>query len=227
MTTTEKKIRVMSAKGFLHKANGNVAPAAFLAAHRAWLETGELAQVTSPILADLDAGKILPTPAKLAIQQAVLNHSLLVDLRKAEASIVSQSAIKAVDGKKKVVREPKSHSVGIFDEAGNLQTRQVENAETGEMETKDLAAEFDKIQDAQGWVDRRLTENPNCHGIITSHKLQRADGSVWVERIERDNSLGRIFARKGSPIMKSSPKSTSRLGFGVKVKNDRSVFSAG
>lgn len=228
MTTSEtKKPRAMTVKGFLHKANGNSAPLAFLAAHRAWLETGELAAVTSPILAKLDSKELLPTPAKEAIMAAVFNHQLAQDLESSKATLAHPAKVKGEKGAR-AAREEKPHTVVIYTAEGNVATREVLDEETGAIDVVDLIGGFDMIQDAQGWTDRRLEENPGCHGIITSHKLRRADGSVWTEKVERDyKHSSRMEGRTGGPVMKKRPQSTPRLGFGVKARNDRSVFSRG
>jgi hypothetical protein len=72
---TERK---MTLKGFLHKSTTKAANSAtaFLAAHREFLQTGELALFTTPILLRVDSKDLMPTPALEEIKAVVLAHHL-------------------------------------------------------------------------------------------------------------------------------------------------------
>src|SRR5579864_9472553 len=99
----ETKERKMSPKGFLHKCTTKAANSAiaFLAAHRTFLETGELAIKTSPLLAKLDAGELLPTPCLKEIQYAVMTHIIESDQNKLDAKVQA-----AQEGSPKTTRKP-------------------------------------------------------------------------------------------------------------------------
>src|ERR1700687_5031424 len=95
-----KKPRVMTPRGFLHKASGKVSAIAFLAQHKAWLETGELACKTTPILVKLEEHKAILLEAKQdteeeagkardEIRGVVLNHMLAKEANKAEEKILN------------------------------------------------------------------------------------------------------------------------------------------
>lgn len=207
---TERK---MSPKGFLHKANGKIGAAAFLAQHRAWLETGELALFTSPILAKLDKGEVLPTPALSEIKQVVLAHHLAEETRKAEESMARADAPK--------VR--KNYLATVYNAKGEIQTRI-----DAKGEEKDLRESFDSSTQAEGWADRRLFEGaPDWFAVVEATKMFNADGHPLSTTIMRDDSIARILREKRGPVMKSKPQSTGKLSFGVKAKGDVVRFSHG
>lgn len=200
--------RKMTAKGFLHKSNGKVSAAAFLAQHRDFLTTGELASLTSPILAKLDKGEILPTPALHEVQSVVLSHILAQDAVKGEAKM------------RKDQEEPKKAkpwTATIFDSKGNVCTRVKEDGEE-----EDLVKSGDSSMDLERWVDRRLFDGaPDWHGVI-SHNVLNVSTTV-----ERDQSIARILRKPLPPATRQVGGSTSKLSFGVKVRNDVAKFSRG
>jgi hypothetical protein len=205
--------RKMTPKGFLHKSNGKLSAEAFLKQHREWLTTGELAQFTSPILRKLDEKEILPTPALAEIKAVVLSHHLAVEVHKAEVAMEKAS-------------EPttkKNYLVTIRDAEGNVCTRINEKGET-----VDLRQSFDIGSDAEGWADRRLFEGASdWFGIIEMTKMFKADGSPISNIVLRQDAIARILKVKKSAVMKSKPKSTNSLGFGVKVSQSVAKFSHG
>lgn len=208
--------RKMSPKGFLHKASQKAAnsAAAFLAQHRAWLETGELSLFTSPILRKLDDKELLPTPALSQIKEVVLAHHLAEEVRKAEESMARADQPK--------VR--KNYVVTVYDAKGEIQTRK--NANTGE--DIELRETFDLSTQAEGWADRRLFDGASdWFAVIESTKMFREDGSPLATTILRDDAIARILRVKKGPVMKSKPQSTSKLSFGVKAKGDHFQFSRG
>lgn len=203
--------RNMTPKGFLHKSNAlKLSSIAFLAAHREWLLTGTLASLTSPILAKLDAGEVMPTPALELVKSAVLSHHLASEIAKGEAIMA-----KADEPKK-----TKNYLATILDGEGNIVTRI--NAK-GEVE--DLQQSFDLPQEATRWVDRRLFDNPDCRGEVTSTKMHGAGGLPMVEAIARIDSIARILKKPLAPVVHVKGVSTQSLGFGVKAKGDRNVRS--
>jgi hypothetical protein len=211
-----KKERVMSPKGFLHKATTKAAGSAmaFLAQHRAWLETGELAKVTSPILAKVDSKDLMPTPALEEIKVVVLNHMIASEIRKGEEQMAAREA-----GPQST---PKNWIATIYTAKGEVATRV--NAK-GEVE--DLEESFDLSQEADRWTDRKLVEGaPDWFGVIT-HATMTVKGEPMATTVTRNDAMARVLAPAKGPVMKPQAKGTGKLSFGVKVHNDRSRFSNG
>ena len=199
---TERK---MTEKGFLNKAGGKVSAAAFLAQHREFLTTGTLASLTSPILAKLDSGEIMPTPALGEIRQAVLAHMVAKDIAKGEAAMQREP------------RTVKPYTATVYDASGNICTRTNE-----EGEIKDLIQNFDDTVKAEGWCDRRLdAEGPGAYALIVSNVNGRE------QRVERDDSIARLYGqRRPGPVMKQQG-SSGGLGWKMKAKGDHFHFSRG
>lgn len=203
----EKKERKMTPKGFLHKTTTKAAHSAiaFLAQYRAYLTTGELAERTSPILAKVDAGELLPTPALKEIQYAVMTHIIEADTAKAE-----KVAEPGATGTRKPWRTT------IYNVDGVVQTRI--NAKG---EEEDLIKGFDLGQDADRWADRRLFEGTHGWYAIVEHTIIANVSS----RIERGDAMARILKQPKGPTVAAKGKSTKTLGFGVKAKQTRVTFS--
>lgn len=207
--TEAKKPRVMTPKGFLAKTTTRAANSAisFIAQYRAWLTTGELASVTSPIIAKMDAGKVLPTPALKEIQAAVLGHIIAIDVSKAEKSIEEADKPKVY----------KDWVATIYNSAGEVQTRVTEKGET-----EDLIQSFDEPARADGWVDRRLFDGASdWYGVVLHTK------SKVRTIIDRGSSIARVLKQKKGPSVHARGLSTKTLGFGVKSKQTRVSFSRG
>lgn len=200
---TERK---MTEKGFLNKANGKISAAAFLAQHREFLTSGTLASLTSPILAKLDSGEILPTPALGEIRQAVLAHMVAKDIAKGEAAMNAPP------------RTVKPYTATVYDAEGNVCTRTTE-----EGEIKDLISNFEDTVKAEGWCDRRLDqEGPGAYALIVSNVNGR------TQRVDRDTSIARLYGgRKPSPVMKQQSSGGGGLGWKMKAKGDHFHFSRG
>jgi hypothetical protein len=206
----------MSPKGFLHKSSQKaaVSAGAFLAQHRAWLETGELALFTSPILRKLDEKAIMPTPALEEIKVVVLAHHLAEETRKAEEAMARADQPK--------VR--KNYLVTVYNAKGEIQTRP--NANTGE--EIELKETFDLSTQAEGWADRRLFDGASdWFAVVEATKMFNKDGEPLSTTIMRDDAIARILRVKKGPVMKSRPQSTSKLSFGMKAKGDHFQFSRG
>lgn len=201
--------RKMTPKGFLHKATTKAAnnATAFLAAHRAWLETGEPADLTSPILRKLDDKALMPTPALEEIKNAVLCHFLAQETKKAEEAMAKANEPKV----------QKAYEATIFDANGNVAT--YVNAEG---ETKELRQSFDLSQEAERWCDRRLFDGaPDWHGEVHSTK------GLPPIHVLREDAIARILKKPKGPAVHTKGVSTKRLGFGVKAKGDHFHFSKG
>lgn len=202
----------MTERGFLHKASGKIGAQAFIAQHRAWLETGDLASFTTPILRKLDAKEILPTPALEKLNEVVLGHMLAKETAKAEDAILNP--------KQATVKPWKAT---IFNAKGEVQTRTTEDGKVEE-----LSKGFDNSNDADRWCDRRLFDGASdWFGVVTHTTIVTKSGEFLSTVIMRDDSIARILKQPKKPVMKPQAKSTNSLGFGVKCTNDRSVFSKG
>jgi hypothetical protein len=204
--STEKKERVMGPKGFLHKASGKVSADAFLAQHRAWLETGDLSEWTSPILAKVDAKEVMPTPALETIKGLVFAHMMAMDAIKAEKAIE--------DASKPTTQKP--YLATVYDSTGAICTRI--NDKGKEVE---LIQAFELGQRGRDWLDRRLFEGASdWFGVLTFTK----DGKT--ENIMRQDSIARILKQPRNPVMNKRPQQ-SKLGWGMKVKGDHFHSSKG
>ena len=203
----ETKERKMSPKGFLAKTQTKAANSAiaFLAQYRDYLVTGELKDKTSPIIAQVDAGELLPTPALREIQYAVMTHIIESDAAKAD---------KAAEPATKGTR--KSWKASIYDAAGVLQTKI-----NGKGEEEDLIQGFDLGQRANEWADRRLFEGTHGWYAIVEHTTLTNVSS----RIERGDAMARVLRQPKGPAIHQKGKSTKTLGFGVKAKQTRVTFS--
>jgi hypothetical protein len=206
----DTKERKMTPKGFLHKTTTKAANSAiaFLAQYREYLTTGELALKTSPIIAQVDAGELLPTPALKEIQYAVMTHIIESDTAKAEKSMDETARV----GTRKPWRTT------IYNAAGEVQTRVTEKGEV-----EDLIKGFDLGQRANEWADRRLFDGASDWYAMVEHTVL---ANVQT-RIERSDSIARILKQPKGPTIQQKGKSTKTLGFGVKAKETRVTFSRG
>lgn len=213
--------RKMSAKGFLHKTTTKAAAsaAAFIAQHREWLETGELASLTSPILRKLDDKEILPTPALNAIKDVVVGHMIASEIRKGEEAMARREE----QGNAK----PKNWTATIYNAKGEVVSVSRINDE-GKEEIKDLTQSFDQSQEADRWTDRRLVEGaPDWYGVVQHSTLTNKDGEPLTCIILRGDALARVLRAPKGPAMRKTGGSTSRMSFGVKAQQDRAHFSRG
>jgi hypothetical protein len=202
--TESKKPRQMTAKMFLHRSSGKVSADAFIQAHRAFLETGKLAEVTSPILAKLDSKAIMPTPALEEIRGVVFTHTLRAAIETDEAKMAEAQANPA---------KAKPWMATILDSEGN--------------EIEGMSSSFDDASSADRWVDRRLFDGASdWHGMVT-HATITIKGEPFTTIIQRADSIARIMKRPTSSVLKTKSKTTPKLGFGVSCHNDRAVFSRG
>jgi hypothetical protein len=209
---TTKKARNMTERGFLHKASGKVSAVAFLAQHKAWLMTGELGELTAPILAKMEQGEILPTPCLEAISSIVLGHMVAKDAAKAENALLNPKVAKVMPW-----------MATIYNAAGEIQTRVKED---GDIE--DLQKGFEKSSDADRWVDNRLFDGaPDWYGVVAHTSIINRQGDPLSTIILRDDAIARKLKMPKGAVMKAHSQTTDKLKFGVKVKNDRAVFSKG
>jgi len=149
MSDSDKKIRVMSPKGFLHKANSAKSALGFMDQYRQYMLTGELASVLSPIVFKVEEGNLLPTPALAEIQNAVFHHIVALETSKAMASMERSNAPKKI----KIEREPripKNWLATILTASGEIATRI-----NSKGEEEELSKEFDDASSADRFCVRR------------------------------------------------------------------------
>lgn len=215
MTTETKSVRIMSERGFLHKAKSSkVSAEGFLAAHRSFLETGSLAVLTSPILTKLDSKDILPTPALEEIKNVVLTHMLAKNILAAENKINNPA----------VAKTNKNWTATIYDSTGSVQVHV--NEKTGDEE--ELIKNFDHASEADDWSDRKLFDgSAGWYGVVVSNKILTKEGEALSSIILRDDAIARIMHLRSGSVCKKQTKSTSKLSWGVKAKQDHCSFSRG
>lgn len=217
--TNSVKTRSMSPKGFLHKTTTKAAAnaAGFLAQHREWLQTGQLAELTAPVLTGLDEKTILPTPALEQIKKIVLDYHLASEIAKAAEAMVKSEESSGGGSSKNYIAT-------IYNSKGEVQTRIDEK--TGK--EKELSQGFDSEQAASGWCDRRLFDGaPDWFGVVESQHVFRNDGSSFTTTVLRNDAIGRILKAPKGAVMKRQKKATGRLSFGVKTHPSRASFSHG
>lgn len=205
--------RNMTLKGFIAKTHTKAAAnaAGFLGQYREWLETGEVAELTSPILAKLDAKELLPTPALKEITSVVFAHMMAQESVKAEKSVAKSREEKPKTEKRVVATVYTAKGEIAVDSEGN-----------------EIVQGFDMVQDAERWADRRLVESsPDCICKIVQTTVKDRNGQAMVSEVTREEAFGRIYKGRKMASHKKTGVSMSRLGFGVKAKNDRFHFSHG
>lgn len=200
----------MTPKQFLRKSQSKAANSAlaFLAEYRDFLTTGEVASVTSPILARLDTGELLPTPALTEIKSVVFAHMMAADLHKAETAM-----LKAAEPK-----EDKPYMACIYTAKSEVVI---------DSDDKELIKGFATGQEAEGWVFRRLIENPGCRGEVAATKTLDNHGLAMVTHITREQAFARVYKERGMAAHKKTGVNMSKLGFGVKCKDTHVRFSSG
>jgi len=205
---SEKKARNMTVRGFLAKTNSKAATSAsaFISQYRDYLTTGELAPLTAPIVAKVESGTLMPTPALAEIQNAVLTHMILL----------ANKELEATEGKV-IIPSKKVWKAKILDGRGNICVRIKENGEAEELDRS-----FEHASEADRWVDRNLVEcGSDCHGEI-DHATMNIHTIVL-----RQDAMARVFKAKKGPTIHHKSKTTATLGFGVKCSQDRASFSKG
>jgi hypothetical protein len=216
MTINEKATRKMGPKGFLHKAEkangGKISANGFLTAHKEWLSTGEIGDITQPILDKWETGAVMATPALQEIKKLVLDYHLATEAEKL--------ASKGTGGRTAKV---KPYTATIYNARGEIQT-----AKNAEDENVDLVKSFDLIQEANRWADRRLFDGaPDWFGTVVSNLQTDSDGQNLSWTVLRDEAIGRILATKPGAVCKKPPKSTGRLSPQMKVSQSHCRFSKG
>lgn len=209
----EKKVRAMTPKGFIKKS-ANVSALAFITAQRQWLESGELCELTSPVLARLDSGDILPTPCLETLRSIVMGYQLSKDTRIAEAK---------ADGNGRKGKKEHDFIATIYNAVGVVQTRTNDQGEE-----VDLIQGFDSPSVASHWCDLRLISGgPDWFGIVIHCKMIDKETEEPMNTIVlRNDAIGRALRAKRGAVMAKKPQQSS-LSWGAKVKNFTCHFSHG
>lgn len=151
----------MNHKQFLVKSgSAKVSAMAFIQSAREFLCTGELSQLTQPILSKVDSREVMPTPALDELRQIVYNHMLL----QAQVKVNSPKQVQAT----------KNYLASVYDSEGEL------------LESK----YFDSSVSAESWIDNQIVESVDDYGVITcSHtnieiKVNRLDSirRKWCDK---------------------------------------------
>lgn len=216
MTTEKNTTRKMTMNGFITKCHSNKAKASamgFLAAHKEYLLTGEPAEITSPIVAEYDNGKITASEALEVIKRVVWDHIQATTEEKIKKSIEKN--------KNRVSTPSKAFHVKVVDAQGNLQYKKNEDGEW-----KPIEAWFDMPQDAERFAIRRLVEGAvDWFGVIDHNS--RLNGMVNWSTIDRDEAYYKSFKAGAKPVIKRTGQAAGRIGNNMRIKNDKSYFSQG
>lgn len=206
MNNETNKPRGMTVRGFIAKTNTKAAlsAGAFIQQYREYLTTGELADITSPIIKKLDDKEILPTPALQLIQAAAFGHMIALDTIKLE-----QIDAGAAPG------SSKKWTAVIKNGKGQVCTRV-----TNDGDVEDLLKTFDLAQEGSRWVDRRLFDGASdWYGEI--------EGLGILTRVERSDAMARVLKTPKGATMHQRSQTTASLSFGVKAHQTRCSFSKG
>lgn len=210
----EKTPRKMTAKWFLSLAarGGTKSASAFLAAHREWLETGELADEAAPVLLSIDTKETLPTPGLEVIMKAALNHVMAQDQLKVENQINRPPREYKID---------KPYVAIVYNQDGTVATTKVDGND------KELCSGFDHPQEADRWCQRRLNEGgTGQYAEVTWAKVLGKSGSPMVTRHERDSAIKAMAPRTRSPYMHTN-RSNGSLKSRMSVGQTQVRFSRG
>lgn len=206
-----KKERKMTPKGFLAKTQTKAANSAiaFLAQYREYLTTGEVAESTKAIVAKVDSGELMPTPAMREIQFAVMAHIIDADKKRMEAS--------SAGGGKTGTRKPWRCTVYTPDGKVAIVVKQTPDGP----EEEELIKGFELSQEADRWAERRLFDGTHGWYAEVEHTIIPNIKS----RIERGDAMAHQLKKPKGPTVQVKGKSTKTLGFGVKAKQTRVTFS--
>ncbi len=207
----------MTPRKFLSLAvkNTKKSAEAFLASYRSFLETGELAEKVSPILLQMNAGDILPTPGFEAIKNVTLAHIIAQDASRAEASLE--------ESQNHSTKSSKPYVAVIMTAEGVVAT-----VLDDKKEEKALRAHFDHIQEAERWCQRRLNENvDDWHGEVSWLKCLTKAGVPMVTKITRAEAVYALREVHKSPFMHYNKSGGSLSKQKMKVKAKHTSFSQG
>lgn len=241
-----KNVRAMTPKRFVsYKLSGKVSAEGFLTAHWEFLK-GQ--SYLSPILEAYESKELLPTPTVQLCQSAVLSHILELEVQKGATKIQANK-----EGSTKVVRRKNE---GEVEESEAVNARYqvtlfckfydregVCTIKIGEVERK---KEVEQEKDGVAITKVVIEKEPaifNCNSYneasrIADRKLCDRGDAVYATivnthdrpittTIQRDDAIARVYKNPKGPSVKNTASGGSKLGFGIKAKNDHSHFSRG
>jgi hypothetical protein len=85
-----------------------------------------------------------------------------------------------------------------------------------------LIKDFERCSESQNWIDLRLAE-----GDSDNYGELKHNHSMMNEKIDRDDSLARIYKKKKGPVYHTVKASSKNLGFDWKMHESRCEFSRG
>ena len=202
-------MKILTAKGFLAKANAKVSATAFLAEHKAWLLTGTRRLLTEPILIKLEKGEIFPTPALQEIKQAVMSHEIATNILQGESKMSE-------------AKETSPFTATIYEGNKVVTTKSTVKTKDGDkVVDKPMVMNFDSHYKAEEWAARRLTE-----GGSSWRAEIRENGSGKVSNLNRDKAFSRLVPIKHTPTMRvvGSKHASKTLSGKPKVKGDKYYY---
>jgi hypothetical protein len=229
LVVAQKKPREMSAKGFLQKLNRATSAVRFFEEHKDWMLHSEMALALIPILARLDIGDLMPTPALALVGEVVVKHLLSEGMKQAPKMTQEEEApddpFIAPEHRMPQVAPPDPESAKkawlavVYNSDGEVMSRQKPNGEWEEM-----CREFEASHVAQRWLDRRLAfDSASDYVGIVQHSRSKVQ-----EIITRDEAMSRVYAaKKLASHRRVGAKSGGALSFRPKVKETRVSFSHG
>jgi hypothetical protein len=213
----------------------------YLESHRQFLCSYEFLH---PILEAYDNKELLPSPTLDALKGLLFQYSFALDTAKAEAKLEQDKEYqrgKPRDANGNVINGSipdgnylVSLMVRSFDKEGNCsiilgttstkKVRFVEGEDGNEKEEHYIEIGTAMYaEDSYGAAERKshrlLVAREDADHCIIENQLGEKIKTV----IQRGDGFAAIFRRKKQPFMKRPPRSTKRLGFGVKAKNSRSI----
>ena len=204
--------RDLTPKAFLRQSfSSKITIAAFLQAHRDFLTTGELTNLTTPIYAKIDSGETLPNLGLEEIQKVIVSFIIAKNLDEAEKKLQKQN-------------QSKAYIATIYNEKGEIAEIITERGQI-----KDLILGFEDSLKASHWVDRRLfiDGGPNLRGEISCDKLRNEDGSPYLIKISREEALARILRNGKAAASKRVGIKNAPLSNKMRARNDHFNFSHG
>lgn len=200
--SNEKKERKMTLRGFVHKASSAKSAIGFLASHAEFIrQYSNLA----PLLDSYEKGKELAGNTLKQIRDLAYQRMLDEEIEAAR--------LRGEKSGEERERKVYPYTVTIFCKDGS---NVVEGKSDG----------FSLMQEAERWADRRLFEDASSlYAEVVSTHIGKNGPIKWT--IQRGDAIARTLPRKVGPVMKGSAKSTGKLSFGVKAKNDTFYFSRG
>lgn len=235
MSGSEKKIRKMSVRSFLDKANAAKSAEAFLAANWEYLTKGEIADQVKPFVIRLQERSLLPTSALHFIKSAVFNHLLLSQAEKGEQ--IAEKARKLTSGPSKnkpyigvvyTSAELIQESINDKGEITKIVIPVIATKLNKDGEEVGLEECFESPQIASRWVQRRLSEGPTDYRgeVIWSRLISNKTGLPMIDHISYDTAIGALHKKNKSPFMHLN-KVNGRLTGQMKVSQSKASFSKG